>query len=268
MDILIYIVIGAIAGLASGMLGLGGGILVVPGLLIVFAHMAIPKMYIMHLAAGTSFSVMIITTLSSALSHYRRGSVDRSLLIILLPGMLLGVIAGAVLAHFLDSFVLRMIFGSFLVLIGIQMFRQSFLKPKVVKEEPASQAIPKFLRPISVFVGMISGALGVGPGSMLIPYLTHKKVPMRRSIGTVVALALPIAIVGAITFALTGLGAHMTLAYRTGYIYWPAFVVVAAGSMVFAPIGAKVSYIVPSIILKRIFTVLLFVLAIHLLIGF
>jgi uncharacterized membrane protein YfcA len=255
--ILLYPLIGIIAGLLSGMLGIGGGSVVVPGLALVFGHLVIMQGTSMHMAEGTSLAVMIFTATSSVYAHHHHENVLWPVMLRLLPGMLIGVIVGAVFASFMPTRVLEVLFGLFLLFIAWRMFL--LIKPKPTP----TRKLPQWpgLSLVAFLIGGKSGLLGIGGGAITIPFLTYCNVPMRKASGTSIACTLPIAIFGAASFIVTGWNV-ITIPHSLGYVYLPAFISVAIMSLLFAPIGARLSMLIDVFIIKRIFAVLLFFVSI------
>lgn len=253
--ILLYPLIGVLAGLLSGMLGIGGGIVVVPGLVIVFTRFAKMQGFSMHMAAGTSLAIMIITAISSIYAHHQRDNVLWPLFLRLLPGILIGVISGAIFASYLPARILEIIFGVFVFLMALRMFL-------LIKSKP-TRKLPDWpwLSLVAFVIGGKSGLLGIGGGAITIPFLNYCNVPMRKASGTSIACTFPIAIVGAISFAITGFHV-VTIPYSIGYVYLPAFFGVAIMSLLFAPVGAALASRIDIVLVKRIFGFLLFIVSI------
>lgn len=261
-DSLLYFIMGGFAGLLAGMLGLGGGILIVPGLAVLFLHLHIAPEFIMHMAAGTSLSIMVMTSAIAAFSHYKLGTVRLDILRRMLPGILLGVVMGAVIAYFMDSSALMLLLAVFLLVISVIMFKNSF-NGTVVSRDMPGQAL---LGGVSSVIGLFSGMLGIGSGSLTIPFLSRFGISMSQSASVSASCTFFVALVGSLSFIFTGWGNSSGLAYSTGYVYWPAFLMVSIASMVFAPLGAMLSKRLPGPILKRIFSVFLFFVAIKMLV--
>jgi len=253
--ILLYPLIGILAGLLSGMLGIGGGVVVVPGLALVFGHLAVMQGFSMHMAEGTSLAAMIVTAISSIYAHHRYNRVLWPVFLRLLPGILVGVTFGAIFASYLPTRVLEIIFGLFVFFIAVRMFL-------LIKSKPARK-LPNWpwLSLVAFLIGGKSGLLGIGGGAITIPFLTYCNVPMRKASGTSIACTLPIAIVGAISFAIMGWKV-VAIPYSIGYVYLPAFFGVAIMSLLFAPVGAKLSSMINVTLVKRIFAILLFIVSI------
>lgn len=266
MEILIFLIAGVCAGLLSGLFGLGGGVIVVPALVFSFDLIHSFPGNVMHVAEGTSLAIMVITTASSSFSHYRRGNVLFNLVGRLIAGIVMGVLLGAFTAHFLSSHVLRLIFAGFLVLVACRMFYTSYLiAHKFQQREPVMPSV--FSSSLfSLLIGFVSGLLGTGAGSTTVPYLTQYHFKMKNIAATAASCSFPISIVGSITYLLLGLG-KVNAPLVTGYIDWTAFLFVAIASLLCAPIGARLSTNLNSLLLKRIFTVILLLLAINMFYG-
>lgn len=264
MDITIalvqYCVIGILAGLLAGLLGVGGGIIVVPCLAYVFSNQNIPHDSLMHVVAGTSLAAMIVTTLFSLRGHYQRGIIFWPLFTRLLPGIMLGTMAGTVLARFLDTHVLRILFGLFVLVIAIRMFFQEH-----------DHVRHKFPGPLgrwsaALFIGMSSGMLGIGGSTLSIPFLTYFNISMRNAMAISTACGFIVAVTGTIGFIIVGWHQTDMPHWSTGYIYWPAALGVALGSPLFTLWGASLSHRLPVETLRRIFSVFLFVIGLQMLI--
>ena len=257
----LFALTGAFAGLIAGILGIGGGMIVVPCLLYIF-HLiqAIPTPIEMHMAAGTSLAIMIFTSQASIRAHYRQGDILWSTFMPLWPGIVLGAISGAVLADFVSSTALKIIFGIVLLLIGLNMLVN--VKITYAKRFPA----PWINRLFSYFMGLKSGFLGIGGGAVIIPYLNYCGVDTHKIPAVSSLCTFTVAVVGTITCMITGSNEPGLPPFATGYVYWPAVIWVAIPSMLFAPVGAQVSYALPIQQLKYGFTAILLIAAIDLLI--
>lgn len=249
--LLLYIALGIATGLLTGLLGIGGGLIIVPGLLFIFKLNGIPEVFWMHLAAGTSLSIIVLTACSSALAYHRNGDIAWRLLWFLLPGMVLGVIAGVIGSSLLESSLLIMIFGIFLIAVSFQIFFA--ISPYPVQREPHFY----FFSMAGFLIGCLSGLLGVGGGSITIPFLLYCRVPLRRALGTSIACIMPVALVGAVSAMWIG-KSSVPLPYTIGYVYWPAVLIISLIGMIFAQIGERIGRHVPVVYLRRTFAVFLF----------
>ena len=257
----IYFLLGALTGLFSGLLGIGGGIIVVPALAYVFYRDHMPADFVMHIAIGTSLAVMMLTTLRSLWSHLAHPGRDEFLGIAksLIPTVVVGVILGAVLADFLHPNLLKTIFGIMVLLVAIRLF---FTADKVVitKHLPSTG----WVRVAGLIMGTASGLLGIGGGTTVIPYLLYYQTPMRIAVRVSIVLGFMMATIGGITYYLSGRNQVLPL-HCWGYIYWPAWLGVSVGSVLFAPLGAELSYHLSSKILKRVFALLMLTISIQML---
>lgn len=257
---LIYALIGVFAGLMAGILGIGGGLVVVPGLLFVFQQtQIIPLSIAMHVAAGTSLAVMIITSQASLRAHYKLGDILWSVYKRLWPGIIMGTTTGAIAAQWVPTYWLQLIFAIFLLGVALKMFRDA----KLIHHEKSPKNWINHL--VSFFIGLKSGLLGVGGGLLIIPYLTYCGVEVRKIAAVSNLCTLTVALIGSIVFMLTGYHETATIPYTTGYVYWPAMLLVATFSSISAPIGAKLNYLVPVQHLKYGFIIILVLTALKML---
>lgn len=257
----IYAVAGACAGLISGILGIGGGIIIVPSLLYIFyRNPSFPPDLIMHMAAGTSLAVMAFTTQSTVRAHSKASGILWDVYKRLSPGIIIGTICGALLADQLPTHLLKTFLGLFMLGIGIKMLIKDEITP--------ARNLPKIwsIGLISGLIGLNSGLLGIGGGTLIIPYLNYCGLELRKSIPISALCTMTVALVGALTFMITGSKETTLPLYSTGYIYWPAVACLAILCSIFATVGAKVSYVIPVKQLKYGFVCILFVSAIDLLI--
>lgn len=257
-----FLSVGILTGIWSGLLGVGGGIIVVPCLTFIFAAMPnIPRSQVVHMAAGTSLCVMIITALSAVRSRQKKGHIRWGLTLRLVPGILIGVIFGALLASRLPTGWLEIILAVVMILVAIRMF--FFSKNVSAQKHPPLLVWALF----SLLVGFKSGLLGLGGGVLIVPFLTYCGEDMYHASGTSSSCTLPVGIVGTISFIVAGLLTGVHVPNSTGYIYWPAFLGVAVGTALFAPLGVSWGTKLNTSVLKKIFAVVLVVAAAKLLSG-
>jgi hypothetical protein len=269
---LTYLLTGAFAGLLSGLLGVGGGLIVVPALIFAFKYANVFQPNIlMHLAVGTSLAVMIFTSSSSAYAYYKRDLIVWPIFIRFLPGLCLGIIGGSLVSKKISSDVLIFLFAFFLLIIAIRLF---FEKPSTARNRPqekqATQPLPKagLLIIAASITGLLSAFFGIGGGLLMIPFFLYIDLNMHQSSGTSSLCGLPIAIIGTITLTLTGWTTVKNLPTPVGtlgYIYWPAVGMIALASVIFAPIGTKLAIHTKARLLKKIMAMLLIVSATNLL---
>ncbi len=227
-----YLSLGAVAGVLAGMMGIGGGIIMVPALFFVFQMQGFSEQILMHMAVGSSLATVVFTALSSTRSHHRRGAVLWPVFRWLTPGIIVGALLGASLAKYLPTDVMRICFGIFELLVAIQI---GFgFKPA------AAQVLfpPKVLAAAGAVIGSISSVLGIGGGTLTVPLLLWCNVTMPKAVGTSSAIGLPLSLAGATGFILTGWGNQLLPGGATGYLYWPAILSVIITSTLCAPLGA------------------------------
>ncbi|MGP9677049.1 sulfite exporter TauE/SafE family protein [Halomonas sp. AOP27-A1-41] len=252
-----YLALGAAAGTMAGLFGVGGGLIIVPVLVFAFGLQNIPPEITMHLAVGTSLATIVITGASSALGHFRQGSVYRPWFLALLPGLMVGAIGGVFIAGSLSGGVLGTLFGVFVLLLATKMVFG--LSPK-----PGSLAPGKFAMVVAGgIVGAISALFGIGGGAMTVPWLSRCGATMTQAVGTSAACGLPIALVGAITFMVMGWGHPLLPNWATGFVMWPAFFGIVVTSVPFARVGVRLAHVLPAHVLRLCFALLLAVVGLR-----
>jgi len=249
------ILLGAVAGLMAGLFGIGGGLIIVPVLAMLFAAQGFPAELVMIMSVATSLATIVFTSIFSVLAHHRLGSVLWDKVLTLGPGIMVGAAIGSVVADHIAGGVLRFMFTIYLLGVGVQMALQ--LKPKPGQQQPSKELDLG----ISGLIGMLSSLLGIGGGTLIVPFLVHFQTPMRNAVAIASACGLPIAIVGTIGYALLGRDMVQLPDWSLGYIYIPSFLGIVSISTYTAPIGAKLAHKLPAEKLKRYFSLLLFVMA-------
>jgi len=246
-----YLLLGAFAGTVAGLLGVGGGLIIVPVLAALFARQGIEPGIIMHLAVGTSLATMVVTSISSVYSHHRHGAVLWGIFWRLTPGIIVGAWIGSWLASLLPTREFKLIFGAFELLVAAQM---AFgLKP------PASSSVPGSigLTTAGSVIGTVSAIVGIGGGTLTVPFLTWCQVKIHNAIATSAACGLPIAVAGSIGFMVTGSSQNSLPGYASGFVYWPAFLGIVIASAMFAPLGAKLAHRLSTKKLRVVFAMFL-----------
>jgi uncharacterized protein len=258
IEIAIFSIIGVLAGFSGGLFGIGGGLIAVPCLLLTFHYLGFPSAHAMQMALGTSLGAMVFTAGSSAWAHYRQKGVLWDLFRSLAPGIVIGAILGALIADFLPSRLLAIIFGVFTVLIG-----SYFLLPDVFFKNQNHLNQPGIcgMRTISIIIGALSSILGIGGGIITVPVLTAFGIPIKNAISTSAATGFLIAIVGALSFLFFGLNQD-SHSGAVGYVYLPAFFFIGLTSSILAPWGAKLAYLLPTHILTNVFGCFLIIVGI------
>ena len=252
---IVYLLMGLFVGFFAGLLGIGGGLILVTLMVYLFTLQGFPADRLLHLALGTSISSIVFTSLSSLRAHHKHGAVRWDILRAAIPGLVAGTLLGTVVADQLKSRYLAIFFVVFVYYSAVQMFAN--IKPKPSRQLPGKAGMTA----VSVAIGLLSSLVGVGGGVMTIPLMSLCNGPMRQAIGTSAALGLPIAIAGTVGFIATGLGKDHLPALSLGYVYLPALFGIVIGTFVTVPWGARMTHSMPVTTLKKIFAVILFILA-------
>jgi uncharacterized protein len=246
-----YLALGMFAGLMAGLLGVGGGLIIVPALAWLYAAQGFAAGSIMQLALGTSLATILFTSLSSTLAHHRRAAVNWPIMLQLAAGIVLGGWLGGVLAEWLGGLILAVVFGLFELSVAAQM---AWGRPPA----PHRNAPARRLNVLAgAVIGALSALLGIGGGTLTVPYLAWHNVDIRQAVGTSAACGLPIALVGALGYILVGRDAGGLPAWSTGYVYWPAVAAISLASVSSAPLGARFAHRLERRRLKRVFAVFL-----------
>lgn len=253
MELLVFLIIGALAGFAAGLFGVGGGTIIVPLLYIVFTQMGYPADVVMHLALGTSLATIIVTSTSSMMAHHKNGAVMWPVFKNLAPGMALGCFLGAGIAGWLSGGHLQLIVGLFLLWVAYKMF---FGGSRQVNTNNSLPPTPQQLA-AGAGIGVASAIFGIGGGSLTVPYLNRYGVVIQKAVGTSAACGLPIAIAGALGFMVFGLQAQVAVANTIGFVHIYAFLGISIMSFFTAKVGAKVAHILSPPRLKKCFALLL-----------
>lgn len=258
---LLYPVLGIVAGLLAGLLGIGGGIVVVPVLVFAFHFLGFADATLTHLAVGTSLATIVFTSLSAIAEHHRNGAVDWPLVKRLTPWLVAGAIAGAFVADAMSGRALQVVFGVFALLMALQM--GTGWRPGAHSTLPG----PGGLALASGSIGTASSVFGIGGGSLTVPWLSWHGVAMQRAVATSAACGFPIAVAGALGFAYTGLDAAQRPPLSLGYVYLPAFIGIVITSVPVAVIGARQAHRLPAATLKKLFAVVLAVVGTEFILG-
>lgn len=252
-----FLLLGAFAGVLAGLLGVGGGLVIVPVLAFIFKARDFDA--VMHLAVGTSLATIVFTSLSSVRAHHRRGAVRWDLFLRLAPGIVGGALAGAAIADRMPGEHLRLVFGIFELLVAVQMALS--VRPAPNRQLPGAVGMGL----AGGGIGSVSAIVGIGGGTLTVPFLAWCNVPMRNAVATSAACGLPIAIAGAAGFVWAGWAGPGLPEYTLGYVYLPALAAIVAASVLFAPLGAWLAHAVPAAALKRFFALFLAILGLRML---
>ncbi len=250
-DVIMYLLLGACSGLLAGLFGIGGGLIIVPVLVYSFRAQGVPADVLTHLAVGTSLAVILFTSVNSVLAHHKRGAVIWPIVRWLSLGIIVGSALGGVTASQIPGADLQRIIGSFSMMMALQMWFG--WKPK----GGAKPLKKPLLTAAGTVIGWASAIFGIGGGSLMVPFLSWKNIEMRNAVAISAACGLPIALAGACSFIVVGLGKAGLPSYSLGFVYLPALVGIAATSMLSARLGAKLAHRLDPLLLKRLFALLL-----------
>lgn len=256
--LLLMAAVGAVAGVLAGLLGIGGGLVLVPALFWVYSHLGFPADAVMQFALGTSLASILFTGFSSVRAHHRAGAVCWDLVGLMAPALLLGAFAGSFVADAIGSEGLMRLFGFFATVIGVRM-----LLPSRASSEDGDCG-KRVGKPAHIaggaFIGVASAIFGIGGGSLCVPWLNAMGVRMQQAVATSAACGVPIAIAGAAGYILTG-WQQPAPAGAVGYVYLPGLAAIVLASMPMAAVGARLAHRLPALTLTRIFALILLLVA-------
>jgi uncharacterized membrane protein YfcA len=261
MITLVCMVLGALVGLLAGMLGIGGGLLIVPSLLYLFAHQLGQSLEIaMPMAIATSLSTIILTGLSASRAHFKFGNLNRFILVWSSLGIAAGAVAGAYFATMLSGESLKSVFGFLVLAIAIQMIVGRNMSAKGDMSKVA-------LVIVGLVTGWLSALMGIGGGSIMVPALTWFKVNIKQAIGCASFSGLVIALFGSASFVVSGWDVESLPPWSFGYVYLPATLGIVITSVFTAGLGAKISQQLDTRLLKRIFAGFLVIVSLRMMLG-
>lgn len=260
--ILALIGVGLLAGFLAGLLGIGGGVVIVPLLSMVFESLGVAHERVLPLALGTSLATILLTSVSSARAHHLRGAVDWSALRRLVPGILLGAGAGSLVAPRIPVFALRLFFACFLVFVAVQMALPKKSGAKEAKALPLGGWILGGLA-----IGLVSSLVGIGGGTLTVPFMIFAGAAATVAVGTSAAAGFPIALASTVGYVVGGWKATDLPTWSLGFVHLPAFACIAASSFVVAPLGARLSHRLPVAVLRRLFALFIAMMAVKMFWG-
>jgi len=257
-SILVLLFTGAVAGLLAGLLGVGGGIVIVPVLFNLFGVLHLPQEWAMHVAVGTSLATIIPTSIMSMRAHWKKGNVDVDLLKVWAVWAFIGAVIGTILAGQFKSWMLTAIFAVIATIVAINMASRDGLK--IADSLPVSKVKNAIM---SFFIGGFSVTMGIGGGTLSVPTLSAFNFPIHRALGTAAALGLPIAIPGVIGFTIAGWGVEDRPPLSIGFINIVGFLLIFPLSSFMAPYGAAIAHRLNRVWLRRAFALFLGVTAVR-----
>ena len=253
----VLLALGAVVGVAAGLLGIGGGGIMVPAYTALFMAYGVPDSRVVHLALGTSMASIIMTSLSSLRSHHARRGVEWPIVRTMAPGVLAGTFGAALMTSWIDTVVLAGFFSLFMLYVAIQMFRHA------LKEAPGALPGAGAQLTVGAGIGVISALVSIGGGTLTVPYLVKRGIEIRRAIGTSAAVGFPIALAGTVGYVLSGWDSGSPGSLTLGYVYLPAVLCVSLVSFFTAPLGVAIAYRLPVGALKKVFGLLVFSLSVR-----
>jgi uncharacterized membrane protein YfcA len=250
-----YLGIGLVVGFFSGLLGIGGGIIIVSSLAIMFAAHAFPPAYVMHLALGSSMACIVFGSFASFRTHDKHGAVDWHVVRSVTPGLVAGVMGGVLIARVSTTGLLKYFYLAFTLFVTVQWVLN--LKPKPSRQLPRPGGLAGF----GVFMGVVAGLFGGGGAVVGVPFLTWCNQSIHRAIGTVAALGFPISIIGTLGYIAAGWNVPDMPRWCIGFVYVPAAIGIALTSMITARWGARLAHRLKGNTLRRVFALVLVALA-------
>lgn len=242
-------------GFLAGLLGLGGGMMMVPFLTIILSARAYPQAHVVKMAVATSLATICFTSLSSLRAHHRRGAVRWEIVRALAPGIVIGSFLGSQVAAALPARILGFLFAGFVAFSATQMILNR--KPTAVRTLPATAG----LFGVGNLIGLLSALLGAGGAFISVPFMTWCNVSIHNAVATSAALGFPIAIAGTVGYLVAGWDLPQMPPGALGYLYWPGLLVLSAASMLTAPVGARAAHSMDVAPLRRVFACVLYAIA-------
>jgi len=258
IEILLLIGVGALAGLIAGLLGVGGGTIIVPALIFLFQFSDTNTDLMVQMSVATSMACIVITSTSSTYAHHQRNGVIWNLVKSIGMGIPLGALFGVVLVNLISGFILKILIVIFMIYISINMLSSKIQVTKNMTLQNTNHFFPGSI------IGFLSIPLGIGGGTFTVPYLKSLGHDIRKSIGTSAACGIVIAVTATILFSLPIELASLQL--NENLIYWPGVFWISFSSIIFSRLGARLTYLIKEDLLKKIFGVFIFIVAVFLVI--
>jgi len=260
--LLAYVAVGLAVGFLAGLLGIGGGMVLVPILATLFAAQALSPTHDLHLALGTAMASVVFTASASVREHHRLGSVDWAIVRQLAPALAVGTLLSTLASGWIPQRALALAFAGIVYGGATQIWLGR--KPQAGRGLPG----PVGLWAVGIAIGIVCGLVSAGGAFLTMPFMLFCGVPMRRAVGTGAAMGLPVAVMGTIGYLASGWAAESLPAATLGFVYLPALAALVLASMLTAPLGARMAHRLPVATLKRVFAFVLYVLATRMIVSY
>jgi uncharacterized membrane protein YfcA len=259
--ILELLLLGCFTGFLAGLLGIGGGMLMVPFMTFILSHHGVDSALAVKMAIATSMATIMFTSLSSIRAHHQRGAIRWDLVRTLAPGItVMAILTGALIYPLVKGAALALIFALFVGFSATQMLRNKKTQASRQMPGPGGRLVAGGV------IGTVSGLVGAGGGFISVPFMTWCNVPMHNAVATSAALGFPIAVASTLGNVIGGWSVANPLPGGVGYLWLPALAVIASASVLFAPLGAKAAHAMNVAQLKRVFALMLYALASYMLV--
>lgn len=253
--LLTYMFLGIASGFIAGLFGVGGGLTIVPILLMLFQAQGFPDAQLMHLALGTAMATIVVTSISSMRAHHKHGGVRWDVFKSMAPGLVAGTLVGSLFASHMPTDTMAIVFTGIVYWASLQMLLD--FKPKPSRELPGAGG----LMGVGGLIGGVSSLVAAGGGFLSVPFMVLCNVNIRQAVGTSSALGFPIALAGVAGYIIGGWSLSDLPGPNLGFVYLPAFLGVVIATVFTAPVGAKLAHRLPVEQLKRAFGLMLALLA-------
>jgi len=259
--------LGAVTGLLAGLFGVGGGAIMVPVLTWLFYRFELSEQWVVHLALGTSMAAIIPTAIASLRAHHRRNGVHWYAVQSLAPGIILGSFSATFLASRLPPEPLSLFFFLFMSVVAWRLIRSGSSASGQSEDAAEQEHLPSLpvLSLVGGGIGAISALAAIGGGTLTVPFLASRGLTLKRAIGSSAAVGLPIAMAGTLGYLWNGYLQADLPAWSTGFVYWPGVLGITVTSLLTAPLGASLAHHLPVAVLRRLFGLLVLLLALQML---
>ena len=261
IELSLYVCTGAFAGFAAGLFGVGGGLIIVPVLYYIFAGQGYAPQHLMQMALTTSLATIVITSISSTMAHHKKHAVLWPLVFVLSPGIVFGALLGGAFASTINSEYLKLFF----IVFEFSVAGNLLLKKKITQHDSKIKKLTAITG--GSVIGFISTTVGIGGGTMTVPFLHWFNISMKKAVATSAACGFPIALIGTLSFILSSYSLQVGSAYSTGYLQYTAFIFIATSSFLIAPLGARLAHHLSDNTLRLSFSALLFFLGLTMLLN-